>query len=276
MRLIILFFVVLTSSFGQDIVKQKFTAHNKGKFYFFWGGNRDKYAKSDISFKGKDYDFTLLDVASKDKPKGWHIDFINPTRMTVPQTNFRMGYFINDHYNISIGVEHMKYVVKQNQAVSYTGYYPNQNTNFYGETLPNNQVFINPKFLALEHTDGLNLVNTEISRVDDLSRFIGIQNTDKIQLNITEGVGVGFMYPRTDASVLGKQRHNEYHVSGFGISVKAGLNVTVFKYFFIQTEIKGGYINLNNIKTTFDSADSAQQKILFVEHIIAFGGIFKL
>jgi hypothetical protein len=41
------------------------------------------------------------------KPKGWHVDYINPVKMTIPQTNFRIGYFINDHYSIALGVDHM-------------------------------------------------------------------------------------------------------------------------------------------------------------------------
>ena len=73
---------------------EKYTAHNKGKFYVYWGGNRETFSKSDIRFKGADYDFTLYDVEAHDKPKGWHVDYVNPGRMTIPQTNFRMGYFL--------------------------------------------------------------------------------------------------------------------------------------------------------------------------------------
>jgi hypothetical protein len=46
-----------------------------------------------------------------------------------------------------------------------------------------------------EHTDGLNYINTEFSRHDDISSLFKIQNTDKIQINLTEGVGVGLLYP---------------------------------------------------------------------------------
>jgi hypothetical protein len=41
--------------------------------------------------------------------------------MTIPQTNFRIGYFINDHYSIALGVDHMKYVMAQNQVANITG-----------------------------------------------------------------------------------------------------------------------------------------------------------
>lgn len=257
-----------------DVTPQKYTAHNKGKFYIFWGGNRDSYSKSDIHFTGANYDFTLYDVTAQDKPKGWHIDYINPTRMTIPQTNLRIGYFITDKYNVSIGVDHMKYVMFQNKAVNYAGYYPNQGS--YGESLPNNQVLLTEDFLTFEHTDGLNYINAEFSRVDDLSKFIGLPNTDKFQINLTEGIGAGIIYPKTNAKLLGKDRHDDFNVAGFGASVKAGLNFTFFKYFFVQTELKGGYINMNNIKTTASNADKATQKFYFFETVIAVGGIFRI
>ncbi|MCF6130285.1 hypothetical protein L1S35_11425 [Flavobacterium sp. AS60] len=258
----------------------KYTAHNKGKMFIFWGGNRESFSKSDIHFKGPDYDFTLYDVRASDKPKGWSIDYINPSRMTIPQTNFRIGYFINDHYNISIGFDHMKYVMIQNQNVEVGGVVGDSYPDHAGVYLPsgnNNTIDLTDgTFLIFEHTDGLNYINTEFSRVDDISKIFNIRNTDKFQLNITEGIGTGILYPKTNATLLGKERHDDFHVSGFGISAKVGLNLTFFKYFFIQAEMKGGYINMNDIRTTKDSADSASQHFLFLQRIIAFGGIFTI
>jgi hypothetical protein len=56
-----------------------------------------------------------------------------------------------------------------------------------------------------EHTDGLNYINTEFSRHDDISSLFKIQNTDKIQINLTEGVGVGLLYPKTNATLFVKK-----------------------------------------------------------------------
>lgn len=277
-NLLLSFTLVLFSLnvFAQEAIKiqDKYTAHNKGKFFVSWGGNRETYSKSDIQFKGTDYDFTIYDVSAKDRPKGWHIDYINPGRMTIPQTNFRMGYFINDHYSIAIGVDHMKYVMNQDITVNYTGNYPNRNS--YGEAVGNNQVLLTEDFLTFEHTDGLNYVNTEVSRHDDISKLFNIQDTDKVQVNLTEGVGVGFLYPKTNAKLLGKERHDDFHVAGYGASIKVGLNITFFKHFYIQTELKGGYINMPDIQTTFSNSDSASQEFFFFQKIIAFGGIFRV
>lgn len=275
--MVVLSFCVFSqySNAQENISPEKYTAHNKGKFYFFWGGNRETYSKSDIHFKGDDYDFTLYDVEAHDKPKGWHVDYINPARMTIPQTNLRLGYYITDHYNISIGVDHMKYVMFQDKRVNYSGYYPNAGT--YNENPNNSQLNLSEDFLTFEHTDGLNYVNTEFSRVDDVThKLFKTLNTDKIQINITEGLGAGILYPKTNAKLLGKERHDDFHISGYGISAKAGLNFTFYKYFFIQTELKGGYIDMNDIRTTFSNSDRASQHFWFLQSVIAFGGIFKI
>lgn len=275
--MVVLTFCVFSQyTFSQETVEnpEKYTAHNKGKFYIFWGGNRESFSKSDIRFKGADYDFTLHNVSAHDKPKGFHIDYLNPARMTIPQTNLRIGYFISDHYNISIGFDHMKYVMYNDRRVSYSGYYPNPGT--YNENPANGELTLDEDFLLFEHTDGLNYVNTEISRVDDISKLFKINNTDKIQVNVTEGIGGGFLYPKTNTTLLGKDRYDEFNIAGYGVSAKVGLNVTFFKYFFIQTELKGGYIEMNNIRTTQDKADSAEQNFWFLQRILTIGGIFRI
>lgn len=266
------------NTFAQEQIKlqDKYTAHNKGKFFISWGGNRDNFTKSDITFQGKDYNFTLENVTAHDKPKGWHIDYVNPSRVTIPQTNFRLGYFINNHYSIAVSLDHMKYVIYQDRAVKINGYYPNVGS--YDELISGkpNEVLITEKFLKFEHTDGLNYVHTEFSRNDDVSTIFKIANIDKIQINLTEGVGFGLLYPKTNATLLGKPRHDDFHVSGYGTSVKTGVNLTFFKHFYIQGELKGGYINMQDIRTTQSADDRASQDFFFFQRIIEFGGIFKL
>lgn len=288
--LVILFIGVTLFGYSQEVKEVFETGYtynkNKGKLYFYWGGNRAKYSKSDIHFKGDQYDFTLSDVNAQDKPKGWHIDYINPTRMTIPQTNFRLGYYIHDNYEVSFGVDHMKYVVIRPQNVridghinfdgsdggdvTYNGNYDNDIINLVDTKDANGD----PLFFEFEHTDGLNYINIEIARVDDIGQLFK-WNPDKIQLNILEGIGIGGLYPKTNATIIGKPRNDEFHWSGYGISAKAGLNLTFFKHFKVQSELKGGFINMPWIKTTSDG-DSAKQKFWFIQHNITVGYIFQL
>lgn len=277
---IILIIFFSNKGFSQPSMNPKYTEHNKGKLFFSWGGNRETYTKSDVTFRGKDYNFTIDNIVAHDKPKGWHIDYINPVRMTIPQTNFRLGYFFNNQYNITIGVDHMKYVMTQNQTANVTGtinlpliYNESDYNGIYANTPVN---FSDGSFLTYEHTDGLNYISTEVSRFDDVSSLFKIANTDKIQVNLTEGFGFGVLYPKTNTKLLGKERHDNFHVSGYGTSLKAGFNITLYKYFYVQAEIKGGYINMQDIRTTINNDDKATQDFIFLQRIICFGGIFKI
>lgn len=259
---------------AQEVTNTLYTKNNKGKFYVYWGGNRDFYSSSDIHFYGSDYQFTVHNASAHDKPKGWHIDYINPVRMTIPQTNVKVGYYISDKYSISLGVDHMKYVMTQNQEANVTGYYPNQGS--YNEQLPNGNTLLTEDFLMFEHTDGLNYVNAEITRHHDFSNLLSIQNTDKIQFNALAGVGTGILYPKTNATILGRERNDDFYVAGYGLSAKGGLNITFLKHFFVQYEAKFGYINITKTYTTSNKTDYAKHNFTFYQSIIAFGGIFRL
>ena len=90
---------------------------------------------------------------------------------------------------------------------------------------------INPDFLLFEHTDGLNYENIEVRRFDVL---LGRKN---ISFGATEGLGVGFLLPRTNTTLMNNPRYDEFHLAGYGIGAVVGLNLTFFDYFFIQSEL---------------------------------------
>ncbi|MFB0925367.1 MAG: hypothetical protein QMB65_08805, partial [Vicingaceae bacterium] len=74
---------------------------NKGKIYAFWGWNRGWYSNSDIHFTGDNYDFTLNDIEATDRQSPFNMGvYFGITTITIPQTNFRLGYFINDNIDI--------------------------------------------------------------------------------------------------------------------------------------------------------------------------------
>jgi hypothetical protein len=244
---------------------------NKGKFFAYWGWNRGHFSRSDITFKGDNYNFTLTDVTSKDKPKPFGIYYFKIDEVTIPQTNFRIGYFIKENYTISIGVDHMKYVMKNDQTVKINGTI-NLGGDFDG-TYSNDNIVLTEDFLLFEHTDGLNYVNAEFSRFDNLDNWLKFK-VKNIDINLTEGVGVGILYPKTNTTLLGKERYDEFHVSGYGVSAHAGLNITFFKHFFIQSNLKVGYINMQDIRTTANKSDSASQHFTFLENMYVLGARF--
>ncbi|MFM9943902.1 MAG: hypothetical protein ACKVQB_01585, partial [Bacteroidia bacterium] len=165
---------------------------------------------------------------------------------------------------ISAGFDHMKYVVKRNQTVKITGEISGTGTN-YDSIYFNDDIQIEPGFLKFEHTDGLNYLYTEMRRFDKL-----ISNKN-LNLNFVGGIGIGLLRPRTDATVLNYKRNDKYHITGYGINATLGVNLTLYKYFFIQSEFKPGFINMPKIRPTANPSDYASQRFFFSQVNILFG-----
>lgn len=252
------------------ISAQEKSTSRKGQLYFYWGWNRNFYSNSDIHFIGNNYDFTLYDVKAKDLPRHFNFEnYFSPGNITIPQYNFRIGYYLSHHYDISVGSDHMKYVVRNFQNVLISGYIKSTGT-IYNGNFNKNVINLSKDFLELEHTDGLNYANIEIRRSDLIfqKRFFALESRF--------GVGTGILYPRTYSVLLGMPTHDEFHLSGFGLGVVGGIHLGFFKHFFIQFESKLGYINMPDILTTEQSSDKASQSFYFSQFNGVLGFKFKL
>ena len=89
-------------------------------------------------------------------------------------------------------------------------------------------------------------------------------------------MGAGVLYPKTNATVLGRERHDDFKVAGWGVSAKAGLNATFYKHFFIQYEWKFGYIDITKAPIILNNGAYASHHFTFNQGIFVLGGIFKL
>lgn len=267
--LIALLFLMALGAFGQNKSKPDKT-DKKGKLYLYWGWNRGWYTNSDISFSGDDYDFSLSDVVAKDRQTPFSLNaYLNPALISIPQYNFRIGYFINDHYDISFGVDHMKYVVELDQTVEISGEISGTGT-VYDGVYDNDHIVIEEGFLLFEHTDGLNYLNVEFRRFDNIFDF------NKVKINLTEGFGAGVLMPKTNATLLNNERHDDFHLAGWGMGAVVAVNISFFEWFFIQSEFKGGFISMPDIRTTMYSADQASQNFFFSQLNIVFGATINL
>ena len=93
-----------------------------------WGWNNESYAKSDIHFTGKEHDFTLWAVNARDTqktltPATLFNTYLNPGKITIPQTNFRLAYQYSADTAVALNLDHMKYVVSDGQTVAASGRY---------------------------------------------------------------------------------------------------------------------------------------------------------
>jgi len=243
--------------------QNKEIAHKKGNVFFFWGWNRAFYSSSNIHFKGDDYDFTLHGVTSHDHPIPFsYEDYINPGNITIPQNNYKIGYFFKDNWAISLGTDHMKYIIDQNQEVKTDGYI---NHPGYENVIHDGKAVTTEDFITFEHTDGLNYINAELEYYHNFIKY-GV-----LKLNGLVGAGAGIMYPKTNAKLLDFERNDVFHFSGWGIDIKVGAELLFWNLFFLRTELKEGYINMPNIATTSSNNDSASQELLFLQWNYTFG-----
>lgn len=246
-------------------------AHRKGSFYFLWGWNRSAYTDCDIHFKGDGHDFTLHDVNATDRPTRVTYEYLHPLKLTIPQTNTRLGWFFSEHYSLALGFDHMKYVVAQDQVVRMNGWIGDADQQFT-RTYDNEQTKLSRDFLTLEHSDGLNFIHLQLARHSRLARVQAL----RLVVDATAGISAGMLMPRTACRFQGKELSDDYHVSGYGSALKAGLWLTFFEHTVIAAELGGGYINMPDVRTSGNKADRASQQFWFTQGSVLVGATFRL
>ena len=236
--------------------------NKKGKMFFYHGWNHSTYTNSDIHFSGPGYDYTLYNVSARDAQSPISEDYLlNPT---MPQTNVKFGYFISDRESISIGVDHMKYVVRRVQDVLATG------TDHQG-TVHNNAVVSTDGLILYEHTDGLNYVNVAYEHSYPLWESDSKENA----FSLIAGAGLAIMLPRTNVTLVGTaNRYDEFRISGYGGDVHIGAEFDFLTDFFFRVDAKVGYIDMPWIATAADLSHSASQSFFFAEYIYSIGLYF--
>lgn len=248
----------------------------KGKFYANWGYNVSGYGKSDVRFYGLGYDFTLKNVSAHDRPTPLSTTYFDITRLSIPQFNVHLGYYFKDNYSISLGWDHMKYVMDVPQTVKISGYInatisePAIPTTGYAGNYTNADFTVNPDFLKYEHTDGYNFASLEVERHDDAWKSAN----GKKFLTMETGLGAGLLVPRTDVRLFGVGQNNYWNIAGWGMSAKVGAQLFFNKQLFFQSSLKGGWTNLSSIRTTGRPSDHAQQQITFLENYWVLGYVF--
>lgn len=275
--ILILFVFVLSGLSAQsdstNYKSKKYYHLNKGKLFFHWGYNRAWYTKSDIHFYGEGFDFTLINATGKDRqtPFNW-VDYFAIQNLTIPQTNLKIGYLFKDQWALSFGVDHMKYVMQTSIYNEINGFINinNPNDGIYN----NNHKFLDGGFVLFEHTDGLNYINLEIDRYTIIKRW-NILKTNVIFENNT-GFGVGFLLPKTNTTMFRTKHRDDFNLAGYGFNGKTGLKLSIGNYFYLQTEIKAGFINMPNIRISNNKTEGADQYFWFTQFNYLIGFSYNL
>ncbi len=261
---IVLFFIANSNSLQAQ-------STNKGKVFFSWGWNRAAYTNSTLRMQGHDYDLTLYKLKAKDRPTEIsYYNYLKIDRITIPQTNARIGYFFKKNKALIFGVDHMKYVMNQNQAAKVVGDITRAGARqgIYNSTMP-----ITEDFLTFEHTDGLNYISLGVEQ----NGTIAMSKSGNRNIEWILGTNAGVLVPKTNVRFLDYDRTDRFHLSGVGIAAKAGLQYMWLKHILLRTEFTAGYIYMPNIILhNRGVAGKANQNFAYLQGNVQIGYRFSL
>lgn len=261
--------IYLPGTPNQDNIK-------KGNIYITWGYNRAYYNQSDIHFKGDGYDFTLEQARAADMPEKFDTDvYFNMKQLTIPQFNFRMGYYFRENTAISMGWDHMKYRLITTQMLKVNGFidpekYPSDlgNNYEYSGNFDHRYILYNPAFMDFHHSDGFNYLRASLEQ-----RIPFWTSKNKIVTVAFNGaVSAGLMLPWTDWTFFGERNRNKPHIAGYAGSISLGARIELFNYFFIQGTAQAGRSIMPDIVLELPKDSRASQKITFFERAWSVGG----
>ncbi|WP_229311419.1 hypothetical protein [Larkinella rosea] len=262
-----LFFCLLQPVFAQQSLPENSIKLGKrrGSFYFTWGYNRDWYTKSTIRFRNTttdNYDFTFIDAKAHDSPD--FASFYKLTSLTIPQYDANLGYFFNDKHDLGIELswDHLKYVVTDNQVIHVKGQ--------IRERPIDKDTLVTPDFVHLQHTNGNNYLMINLVKRQKL------WHSNAFQLSAIGKVGAGPLISYTISTVLGNEDPGYFHYHGVVAALSGGFKLDILKYFFLQTDLQGAWVDYTNTKLGADHQGLATHHFYSLQYKYLFGFNFPL
>ncbi len=231
-RVLIAALLTLSSfrSFSQDEKAQR-----SGRFYFSWGYNHEAYSTSNIHIVqpalGNDYVFN--NTVAHDKI-GWNQLFSHD--LTIPQYNYRIGYFYNDKWAIELNFDHTKYVVTEGQAIRVTGK--------MGDLPVDMQVVTGDSVLLYQLNNGANFFLFNIVRRLQLCA----SSSGKAVLDLLGKAGVGPVVPHVQNTIFGKDNVPHFQFGGWNTGLEAALKATFFHHAYLEFCGKLDYASYSGLR----------------------------
>lgn len=265
-----LLLLCLTLNVQAQTKKKKKTnkvSYAKGTLFGYWGYNRSAYTKSNLHFEGQGYDFTLKKASASDNQSHRFKEYVDLGNITVPQFNGRIGYYFKNHYAISFGYDHMKYIFNDRNHVFLDGYIEPGLDNVWSGTYNNQPVVTDRKQFHYENSNGLNYLHFEIIRSDMLYRT----KNRIFAISTNLGLGAGGLLSFNDFNFAQRKDMVTISMSGYALSAHLGLRFEFFNHFFLQAEGSGGFMHQIRVRTRpNDLSAFASQKYGYVMgHLVA-------
>lgn len=271
--LIVISFLIFLPFLGASQKTSK-DSQAKRAMFVYWGYNRSFYTDSKISFFGPGYDFSLAGVQATDRPSPEFKTYVDPSTLTVPQFNARIGFNFKKKWALSFGYDHMKYVMVHGPTYLLSGKINpgiDLATNWSGVYNAEPVTFDDSTF-HYENTNGMNYIRAEISHIDKLVRA-----SNAFAIYSVSGLGAGLVLNYNDFTFAGEKSMTTLSMSGVGASAHLGIRFEFFRHFFLQANNSVGFLYQHRVKTRGnDPYAYARQSLGYFQSDIVLGGIFYL
>jgi len=224
------------------------------EFYVSWGYNGDSYSKSDIHFSQPSLgnDFKLLSVKAHDS-KAW-TDLLSHAP-TVPQYNVRAGYFWNEKWGLELAMDHIKWIVTQDQSVRMTG-------TLNGAAV-DTDVVLTEGVLKYQLNNGANPVFVNLVRRYKLAGQHGRTG----YLTFLAKAGGGFAVPHTENTLFGVNNEAGFQFfHGWNLDAVAAARLHMYKGLYFEFEEKFVYARYFGVNIDRGEAGHTVKAVEFAFH----------
>lgn len=220
------------------------------------------------------YDFVANDLRASDRPTTEFSTYVNPTSVSVPQFNLRVGWYYKHRWDFSFGYDHMKYVMNNGQNLYLNGEITSTTSSqlFGNYSNLDGQIPIQMEDLHYENTNGLNYISFQLNNTAPLYKT----RNRKFAIQRRAGLGVGFVVTQTDFNWDGVRYATNLKVAGYGASLHTGLRFDFFNRFFFQSNWSGGFIHLPKNNTAPNRPMYASHQFVYGQWELLAGVLFYL
>jgi hypothetical protein len=208
----------------------------KGQLYASWGYNKEWYTHSDIHVKQESLgnDYVFRNTLATDKP-GWNTTSIFHQAVSIPQYNYRVGYWFKDNWAIELNFDHTKYQVSQEQLLHVTGTMNHQTVDTY---------MVNRGNLLWQLNNGANFFLFNLVHRIQIPKL----QFKNFNASLLMKGGIGFMVPHVENTIYGNNNKPGFQFGGLDLGVEAALRLTFFKYAYVEYCNKAVYANYWGLK----------------------------
>ena len=249
MKINLPFAIIFTLLIFPFAIKAQHIQTNKKEFYISWGYNTEWYTRSNVKVKqpatGSEY--ILKNVKGHDH-RGWDESDFFLMDITIPQYNYRIGYYFNAKKNIAfeINFDHTKFIITDGQQIHVAGIIRDK----YKDS---SIVFSEANGFYYYLNNGANFLLFNL-----VKRWNGYTSKDqKIKLDVMGKAGIGPVVPHVENSFFGQPNKPHFQLGGWNTGIEGAVRATFYKQVYLEFAGKLDYARYSHLKIYEGTASHA-------------------